>query len=103
MVQIILIAIWLLGWIILKLYIPHGSDNTLLSRKMMSASSSIFISHMVQIILKTHRQAGNMPPLLYIPHGSDNTVTISARNFAKQSFISHMVQIILNRNLDIEK
>ena len=55
------------------LYIPHGSDNTKQTDPRGAMNRTIFISHMVQIILYS--------TVIFTRHG-------------RHGFISHMVQII---------
>jgi len=71
MVQIIRMRKWAMVTGLLKLYIPHGSDNTM---------------------NKSHKDSHYQH--LYIPHGSDNTPNQIAGDAEVGNFISHMVQII---------
>jgi len=60
--------------IVIILYIPHGSDETLL----LISSSKItldFISHTVQMKQKLPYDTNLLNLLLYIPHGSDETLS----------------------------
>ena len=41
-----------MGWKYTLLYIPHGSDNTIRNVQVENVGVVVFISHMVQIILK---------------------------------------------------
>jgi len=99
-----------------KLYIPHGSDETLMVLNR-DGSLLFFISHMVQMkhMLLISAETGLYPLYptwfrwnllqrgdtwkiwtLYIPHGSDETGTAYYFYGDKVFFISHMVQMKLN-------
>ena len=54
------------------LYIPHGSDETILKNSFPSIILT-FISHMVQMKQKNGSSTGTPEIILYIPHGSDET------------------------------
>ncbi|ACI21313.1 hypothetical protein THEYE_A2026 [Thermodesulfovibrio yellowstonii DSM 11347] len=72
MVQMKLFASIYAVYIIFKLYIPHGSDETFSYSKRKALSGS---------------------PSLYIPHGSDETILYFANSVFYVCFISHMVQM----------
>ncbi len=75
-----------------NLYIPHGSDESG-SGYIVHKMRSDFISHMVQMKVKTVHSRKFHHKRLYIPHGSDERSPCSSISFSRPSFISHMVQM----------
>ena len=76
----------------IKLYIPHGSDESII--KMFKWSEyDFFISHMVQMKGQEREAVRQAFDYLYIPHGSDESCCLTLCPFLSFSFISHMVQM----------
>ena len=76
MVQIIRIKMEQLNGNFYLLYIPHGSDNTLLLPLPLPTALALYIPHGSDNTKKTDSTRG-VCFKLYIPHGSDNTYYFS--------------------------
>ncbi len=100
------------------LYIPHGSDESSLYRKLFQTHVT-FISHMVQMkeqlinsfqsinlaLYPTwfrwkglNRRRASLFSMLYIPHGSDESFVTRYGSAGSSVFISHMVQMKVLRD-----
>ena len=101
MVQIILVLPGIAVVLLLKLYIPHGSDNTRIFVIVSYDIVNLYIPHGSDNTYHPHLTQSRYWNL-YIPHGSDNTPPAVEEFCWFVVFISHMVQIILRQALFIK-
>jgi len=75
-----------------KIYIPHGSDESLIKNEEIRYRQVIYIPHGSDESIWT---AGIKYTFnnIYIPHGSDERYTIRIYHDGELKFISHMVQM----------